>query len=208
MGVQPVSCTVRWGPRPASGSPWLAQHRQAPASGAARFRGVSGAWEETPEIFVAIHEAAHVVVRYWVGAALRNARSVRWVQLDPNPEANIHFYRPRERHRGPVDTVWGKRRVQVDIMMFLAGPLAATKAGSPIDGGYQDRDKAEVWALAVKWDDEPAQEYLRVLEAETNQLLHHPQVWSGVEVLADELIRRRRLVWPEIREVLSLLLDT
>jgi hypothetical protein len=47
------------------------------------------------EPVIAVHEAAHVVVRYWVGKESRNVFAVKLVRLDPEPKSIVAPYKGR-----------------------------------------------------------------------------------------------------------------
>ena len=123
---------------------------------------MSGLDEETPEAVIAIHEAAHVVVRFVLGREQRAAFSSQYVRLDPTPESRISLYRGRP-DRNP--TPYSTRRLGVDIKTLLAGPAATAMVGSHNDGGFRDRDLAERGALTLVKSDDAAQRYLARAEA-------------------------------------------
>ncbi len=164
---------------------------------------MSGHAKHELEPVIAVHEAAHVVVRYWVGKESRNVFAVKLVRLDPQPKSTFLLYKGRY-DRKP--TPWAVRRNRVDVMYFQAGPLAAQRKKSKFDGGRKDRNAAEVLALQLVGDDKSAVAYLSDLETQTRVLLNQPHIWSAVKELASELQSRRSLAWHEIRSVIHPLL--
>jgi len=155
------------------------------------------------EHLVAVHEAAHAVVRYWVGKQIGSAYGHTQTSLDTDPPC-MKFRLTTIRLDRRTDPR-ARRRVEVDVMTLLAGPLAAQKAGSDKDGGRQDRDKAAGFAeLHSRSNEAGVKRYLQLMTERTQKVLDSPEVWDAIQALAAELLERRTITWSRFKSIVQL----
>ncbi len=170
---------------------------------------------DPPLTCIAFHEAGHAALHILLG------RRFRYVTIVPDPEqgtlGHVRGYTSPPRFRPDIEvTVRGERYLRDVIMGLLAGELAdqrhcgRTGSGSvtvevaPYGTVIVDGDEHHAVDLAsyvTDEDDDELEHYLAWLNAKTKNLLARPEVWAGVESLANALLDRHRLKYAEASDV-------
>ena len=155
-----------------------------------------------PPEYIAFHEAGHAVVYWWLG---------RWFEC-------VSIARRCVEGKGGIVL-----RAEVDavIMCMLAGPLAeqyfARGGQLPAESGNaaaNDEAQALEWARVrdefaiVFRETDPRygltpEELAERLRALTRDLLGHAPLWSGVQAVARELLKRDPLSYDEVSAILE-----
>ncbi len=134
-----------------------------------------------PELFHALHEAAHAVV------SLYHDMPVSEIAVGRRQKTDGTFT------MGLATVHWDPERPDAQIAVCLAGPMAEEKYFSRrIRYSKQIRDEAKALELATETEGEDnALDAVEDVRRDVKELLRRPSVWGKVEQLAYELMKQR-----------------
>jgi hypothetical protein len=155
----------------------------------------------------AYHEAAHVVIAYWFGWWV-NDKGV-WIdayggyaglsyQMDNHVEQEHHCIdlagQAAEMHLASDRANPRTNQYLIDTLKISHDP-----DGAEIDDG---RVLARLTAAHPNEDDGQIIARYRALEQQTLELVRQEHIWSAIEIIAEELLRRKHLSRSEVEDLL------
>lgn len=148
----------------------------------------------------AIHEAGHAI------AAVELRRAVLYATIEPSDDTLGHVRNPKPReivpgHKNLANWHWAFERT---ILISLAGPAAEAKYRGRRNLPGAARDHMSVAYLVHDEfgpDSDTSRLYVAYMESRAKDLVHVPRIWTGIEMLADELIEHRRVNGKRIKEI-------
>ena len=151
----------------------------------------------------AYHEAGHAVMAQLCNQQITEIEIVG----DEELSGSVRSLRFAEEHMSKLDPEMAVAPIERRLLCTIAGMVAeAMESGR--DGwseGSEDLDAAVRLAMRVVGDCERVIPYLEVVRGHAETLLR--QNWAAVELLTNELLRRRRLTGEEARRLLAPLLS-
>jgi hypothetical protein len=164
----------------------------------------------------AYHEAGHVVVRIVLGLAVRRVYILpvdRIAMVQPGElygravhakPFRVDLTRRFGHSRSRLNT---RLRIEAEIMVAYAGPLAETRASGRRrrEGSCGDREAAVSTLRFMRLCDSEREEraYLVWLRARTENLLADRVTWLAIEMVAGELLRCGQLTGKRLAELVS-----
>jgi hypothetical protein len=151
----------------------------------------------------AYHEAGHAVAALHVGRAVK---SVTIVPDDDGSDGKVRHYPLRGKWLQPdvhIDTR-ARNHFETTITVLLAGPAAERKYRGRWNhqGAGADRDRAFDLALRLVGSEKQLTPYWEWRNQIAMDLWENEYVWEQVKRLAAELLERRTMSGPAVRELL------
>jgi ATP-dependent Zn protease len=152
----------------------------------------------------AYHEAGHAVMAQLCGQQITEVEIVG----DDNHAGSVRSLRFAEEHGSNRDPAIPTAPVERRLLCTAAGMVAESMISgeSAWNEGCEDLDAAVGLAMQVVGDCERVLPYLEIVREHTEGLLRSN--WPAVELLAETLLRERRMSGEEVRRLLGPLLPS
>ncbi|MBC5806179.1 MAG: hypothetical protein DLM53_08935 [Candidatus Eremiobacter antarcticus] len=155
----------------------------------------------------AFHEAGHAVMAVLLKLPFRYVTIVPTAEFLGGCNFRTPSYAQKLRLVAQNPNAWDRDRLENEILFYMAGAIAEKRISGRIEarGSSSDRHCASDLATAALRYAAPEEvvAYLKYLSVRASNLVNSPEVWAQVVLIAQRLLKIKKLTQTEVKEVLG-----